>query len=404
MTNLVRTIEDMEKLFYSQKGQAFLAQDDLVQPFKTKSDAPVTTGVTGVYQATYGAQAWIQLNQEANTFGMFAKVPWGRSGIRVITARAGSRPYGGVAEGGSIAETIKPTWKQVSMGPKTMHVPFENSEIQEALVKAGGDDAIASLDELRGYFNNEHKEDINAALNTQNGTLASNNFESIDRIIGSYAEFSNCKENDESSAYTAGDLDPYGVTAGDFDRDGGAGWTDAYVNHNSSTVRSLTDSILQAMVQNTLKNGANPAGQIIQTGYDTWATINQLYDPQVRYSLIGAKNFAGSVNGIKTLEGQAFGTQTATLFNKPVIMSKDNVQDTGGISRIYMMDTSNPEGNDIPRMCIKVLKPTQYFEAGMNNNTPFAVDKFSTKGMLRTIGELACTFYKAQGKARDLKA
>lgn len=400
--DLIRTIEDMEKLFYSQKGQAFLARSDMVQPFVTKADAPVTTGITGVYQATYGAQAWVQLNQEANTYGVLAKVPWGKSGFRAITARAGSRPYGGVEEGGTLAESIKPTWAQVSNLPKTMHVVFENAEIQEALLKMGLDDATASMDDLREYFTVEHAEDINAALNTQNGALASNNFESIDRIIGSYAELSNCKENDESTAYTAGDLDSYASAS--FDRDGGASWTDAYVNHNSSTVHSLTDSILQSLIQNTLTNGANPKGQIIQTGYDTWAAVNQLYDPQVRYNLIGAKDFAGSVNGIKTLEGQSFGTQTATLMNRPVIMSKDTVQDTGGISRIYMMDVSNPDGKPIPRLCLKTLRPTQYYEAGMNNGTPFAVGKLTTKGMFRTISELTCRFFKAQGKARDLKA
>lgn len=402
MTTKINTIEDMEKLYYSKQGQAFLNSADMAQPFLTKTDAPVTTGTTGVYNAMYGAQAWVQFNQEANTLGMMSMVPWGKSGFRAITARAGSRPYGGVAESGALGASIKPTWTQVSNLPKTMKVVFENSEIQEALVNMGGDDATASMDDLRAYFTNEHKEDMNSALNTQNGTLAGNNFESIDRIIGSYDELNNCSENDGSTPYTAGDLDPY--ASSEFDRDGGASWTDAYVNHNSSTVRSLTDSILQAMVQNTLTNGANPNGQVIQTGYDTWAAINQLYDPQVRYNLIGNKNFSGSVNGIKTLEGQAFGTQTATLFNKPVIMSKDTVQDTGGISRIYMMDLSNPDGKDLPRLCMKVLKPTQYFEAGMNNNTPFAVDAFATKGLYRTSSELTCRYFKAQGKGRDLKA
>lgn len=405
MADTIQTIEDLEKVFYSQRGQAFLNSGDL-STFISKTDAPVLSSTTGVYNAVYGVQAWSQLNQEANTFGILPKVPYGRTGMRVLTARGNTRPYGGVGEDGTIPELIKPTFAEVSFLPKTMASVFGNTEVQEFLATSGKDDSTASMNDLRGYFMVEHKEDINAALNTQNGTLASNNYESIDRIIGSYAELNADKENDQSTGYAAGDLDPYGASSGDLDRDGGAGWTDAYVGLAATpgTVESITDSKLQALLQNTLANGADPKGQVIQTGYDSWSAINQLYDPQVRYNLIGQKNFSGSVNGIKTMEGQGFGTTTATLFDRPVILSKDTVKDTGGISRVYMMDIGNPEGHEIPRLCLKVAKPTQYFEAGMNNGTPFAIDKLRTEGMLRTVGELSCRFYKVQGKLRDLKA
>jgi len=399
-SNVVKTIEDLEKLFYSVKGQQFLHPDDLMMPFVTK-DAAVTSGLTGVYNAVYGVQAWVQVNQEANTFGVLPKVPWGRSGWRAITARGNTRPYGGVAETGNIPDTIKPTFAEVSTKPKIAAVSFENTELQEFLATQSDDDAVAAMADLRTYFAVEHKEDINAMLNTQGGTTANNNFESIDRVVASYAEKTNCKENDESTAFSTNDLDIYSQ-----DRDSGATWTDAYVNYSSTSgsVRSLTDSVLQALVQNTLTNGANPNGQFFQTGYDTWAAINQLYDPQVRYNLIGTSTIQPGVNGIKTLEGREVGTQVATLFGKPVIISKDTVQDTGGISRIYLLDTSNPEGYDIPRLCIKIAKPTQYFEAGINAGTPHAINKFGTEGTFRTMGELICTFFKVQGKARDLKA
>lgn len=399
MDELITTIEDMENLYYSQKGRAFLNANDLVSPFVTKTDAPVTTSTTGVYNAVYGVQAWTQLNQEANTFGALPKVPWTRSGWRAITARAATRPYGGRAEGASLPDTIKPTFAEVSTKPKTSAQTFENTEVQEFLATQGGDDAFAAMADLRTYFGVEHKDDVNAQLNTQNGTVASNNFESIDRVCASYAEINNCKENDESTSYTTNDLDIYSL-----DRDTAAAWHDAYVGHNSSTVRALTDSVLQALIQNTLTNGANPEGQFWQTGYDAWSVINQTYDPQVRYNLIGSATIKPSVNGIQTIEGREVGTQVATLTGKPVITSKDTVQDTGGVARVYLLDTSNPEGFDIPRLCIKIAKPTQYFEAGMNQGNPFSVDKFTTKGMYRTMGELICTFFKVQGKARDLKS
>jgi len=399
MTEVIKTIEDMEKLYYTSIGQQYLGASDVQAGFIAKTDAPVVSTTTGVYNAVFGVQAWIQLNMEANTFGVLPKVPWTRSGFRAITARGNTMPYGGVAEGGAIADTVKPTFAEISTKPKTMHVTFESSEVQEFLADASDDDAIGSMQDLRTYFAAEHKEDINSALNTENGTLASNNFESIDRVVSSYAEVTNCSESDESTSYTTNDVDIYSQ-----DRDSAASFADAYVGHNSSTVRSLTDSVIQTLLQNTLTNGANPNGQFFQTGWDTWATINQLYESQVRYHLIGEARIQPSVNGIKTPKGNDVGLNVSTMFNKPVIISKDTVQDTGGISRLYLLDSSNPEGYEHPRLCIKVAKPTQYFEGGMNDGSPFAVDKFSTKGLYRTMGELICPFFKVQGKVRDLKA
>ncbi len=390
----------MELLYYTGPGQRFLQQDDLLSPFIAKADSPVLTTTTGVYNAIYGMQAWVQLNQEANTFGVLPKLPWTRSGWRVITARAGSLPQGGVAETAALPDSIQPTFAEVETKPKISADVFENSEMQEFLATQGGDDAFGRMADLRTYMGVQHKEDINVQLNTQNGTLASNNFESVDRVAANNSEFAGNSDSG-GSAYSSGDLDIYTVGAGNVDRDSST-WGDAYVNHNSGTDRSLTDSILQALVQNTLANGANPEGQFIQTGYDSWATINQLYDTQVRYNLIGSATIQPGVNGIKTLEGRAVGTNVATLYNRPVILTKNTVQDS--ISRVYLLDTSNPEGFDYPRLFLKIAKPTQYFEAGMNQGTPFAVDKFGTQGMYRTMGEIICTFFAAQGKARDLKA
>lgn len=402
----INTIEEMERLYYSKKGIPFLQPDDVMSPFITK-DAPVLSSTSGVYNAVYGAQAWSQLNLEANTFGSLPKMPHIRSGWRLITVRAHSQGTGGQAENASLPATLKPTFIEASTKPKLVAINFENSEVQEFLATDGGDDAYAAMADLRTILGVEHKEEMNYELNIQNGTPAANNVESVDRIVGSYAELNNCSENDESTPYSAGDMDPYGAAATSAwnDRDNGATvQLDAYVNHNSSTVRSLTDSILQTTLQNTLTNGANPNGQHYQTGYDTWAVINQLYDPQVRYNLIGVAAIQPGVNGIKTLEGQGVGLNVATLFGKNVIVSKDTVQDTGGISRFYMLDTSNPEGFDLPRLCLKVAKPTQYFEAGMNQGTPFAINKFGTEGMYRTMIEVICTFMAAQGKIRDIKS
>lgn len=393
--DIIQTVEDMERLYYTPEGQPFLRPDDLQSPFIQKVDEPVLTTTTGVYNAIYGVQAWVQLNMEANTFGILPKLPWTRSGWRAITARAGTSGGGGVAEGGALPESVKPTFAELSTKPKTVARVFENSEVQEFLATSRADDAAAAMADLRTYFGVQVKEDINVQLNTDSGTLAGNNLESVDRVCGSYDEVNECTDG-AGSSYDTDDVDIYSQ-----DRDTEDLWSDAYVNDNNGTDRSLTDSVLQSLVQNTLTNGANPDGQTFQSGYDTWSVINQLYDAQVRYNIVGVQNVQVGVNGIQTLAGKDVGLNVSTLYNKPFIVSKNTNKDT--ISRIYLLDTSNPEGFDYPRLFIKVAKPTQYFEAGINQGTPFAVDKFTTKGMYRFMGELICTFFKAQGKARDLK-
>lgn len=396
MSGEVKTIEEFERLWYSPVAMQFLSEEDLASPFVQKADAPVLTTTTGVWQAIYGRYAWAQLNMEANVFGVLPKVPFGRSGWRVITARAGTLPYGGTAEAGTLAETIKPTFATASAKPKTVHSTFEVSELQEFMATEGQDDAYASMAEMRAYMATEFKENLNVQLMTQNGTLAGNNLESVDRVVGSHSERINCRENNQVSPYSDDDLDIYGL-----DRDTADSWADAYVGHNSSVNRDLTDTLILTLIRNVLTNGGNPT--FFLTGYDTNATITELYNPVVRYSVLGQATIQPSVNGIQTMEGIATGINVATLHGYPLIISKNTVQDAGGISRLYLLDISNPEGYDLPRLSVKVAKPVQYFEAGMEQATPFAVGKISNKGMLRIMGEIICTFFGAQGKLRDIK-
>lgn len=397
----VTTIEELERLYYSRAGMQFLKQDDLIAPFVTKADDPVLRSTSGVFNAIFGAQAWIQLNMEANAFGVLPKTPWGRSGWRTISARAVATPSGGVGEAAAIPDSIKPTFIEVSTNPKTVAHVFEVSEIHEFLGTEGDDDTYATMANLRQYMIKEHKEHLNAMLLTMNGTLASNNFESVDRIVGSNSEIANCNEpNDQTTAYTTGDLDIYGL-----DRDAAAAWHDAFVSHNSSTNRSLTDNLINSLIRNVINNGSNYQGSVFFTHNDTWAVINQLYETQVRYNILGETQTQPSINGIKAvMPGASFGVPTSTLYNRPVILSKNVIQNSGGVGHLYLLDISNPEGYDYPRLFIKIAKPTQYFEAGITQGNPFAIDKLSNQGMYRTMGEVICTFFAAQGKIRDIQS
>lgn len=379
MSFKIKTIEDMEKLYYSEQGSQIVA----------KSDAPVISSTTGVYNAVFGAKVWNQLNTEANVFAVLPKYPQRRSGWRVETARPATSG-GGVSENGTLPDTIKPTWKEVSTKPKSIAHTFDVSEVQEFLANSE-DDAIGAMAQMRARMAEHHKEMLNVMLLTDVDTLASDNMESLDRVVSSYSEVS-----DSTIGLDAGDSDIYSI-----DRDASSSWADAYVDHNSGTDRSLTDSILRTLINTTHERGANPNGQVFITGYDTMTAIEGLYESQVRYNPMGETMVELGVNGVKTPKGADFGMKVRSIYGIPVILSKDVAKDT--ISRIYLLDISDPEGYGEPRLGLRIAKPTQYFEAGMNTGDPFGIDRLGTEGMYRTMGELICTNFRVQGKVRDLK-
>lgn len=370
----IRTIQDLERVYY---GRDF--------DFFQKADAPVLSTTTGVYNAIFGAQVWAQINQEANAWGLLPKVPWVRSGWRVLTVRAGSTADGGVAENAAIPDTIKPTFQEISTKPKTVAHTFDVSEIQDFLATSG-DDAIGDMQFMRTVMGAKHREAMNQQLLVDFDTAAGDGLESLDRVAAS--------DNEETSlSYTAGDADIYGI-----DRSANS-WSDAQISHASGTDRVLTDKLIRTMLNDIKNNGGNTT--LILTGNDTMTSIQGLYDSQVQYNPLGETTVKIGVNGVETEEGIGVGITVATLYRIPLFTSKDVQKDT--ISRIYFLDTSDPEGFGVPRLRIEIAKPTQYFEAGMNTNDPFGINRLGNEGMYRTMGELKCSFFAAQGKIRDLK-
>ncbi len=366
-------------------GQKYLTRDESSYSF-TKADADVTTGVTGVYNAIYGANAWIQANHEANAFGVLPKYAATKTGWRVITADAGSAADGGVAENGVIPDTTKPTYLEISAVPKTVAHSFSASEVQDAISEAG-DDTTGTMPHLRNYFSSKHKLALNQQLLRDVDSTADTRMESIDRVVSSNAEVDNIGLN-------AGDADIYGL-----DRDAAAAWHDAVVDDNSGVDRDLTDNLLLDLQDNTFEAGANSTFWL--TGTDTYASIQALFEPQVRYQVLGSTKAQLTMNGIQTPEGIEVGITVSQLHGKPLIISASTQKDV--ISRIYLLDTSDPEGFGISRLGIRVHRPTQYFENGIANGDPFGINRFGDEGVYRTMAELIAKRFDVQGKIRDLK-
>lgn len=354
-----------------------------------KADAPVLTTTTGVFNPVFGAQAFSQLNMEGNAFAALPKYPWQKSGWRAITADAGSAADGGVSENGAIPDTIKPTFAEIEVSVGEVSHSFDISYSNELLANTG-DDSIAKMEALRTYFAALHAKRINEQLLVDVDTAYSSGFESIDRVVSSNAEVSNL-------SLDANDADIYGL-----DRDGGATWADAVVDDNSGTDRTFQLSLVEDTLATLEANGART--NIILTGSDTkWRIISQAQN-SVRYrGILSSETVSLGVNGVSTEEGMNFGVRVRAIYDIPLISSQAVPKDT--ISRIYLLDTTLQAETGVPRLGIAMLSPTLYFESGMSaaNPNPFAIGRFGTEGLFYTAGQLVCTFFKAQGKIRDLK-
>ncbi len=354
-----------------------------------KVNAPVLSGTTGVYNAVFGAQAFSQLNGEANVFALMPKIPWDTSGYRAITADAGSTAGGGVAENGTIPDTIKPTFAEITTPPKQVAHTFDVSYLHEGRIQKG-DDGVGDMPFLRGYFATLHAKRINEQLCVDANTLAGVNFESIDRVTFSAAA-------QAALSYTAGDDDIYGIDRGN------NSWADAVVDHNSGVDRTLTDQLIRDTLSTLETNGGRT--NLFLTGNDTKWRVYGLYENQIRYPGVLQKNemVRIGINGVNTEEGLGMGQRVASVYGVPLFVSQAVQQDT--ISRIYLLDTTMNDESGVPRLFIALLYPTLYFESGMSasNPDPFAINRFGTQGIYFTAGELICTFFKAQGSIRDLK-
>lgn len=346
-----------------------------------KADAPLLSTTTGWWSTIFGRKVWAQLNYEANAFAILPKKPWSQTGFRVESAYpvvVGSWPVGGVAEDAQISasDSIKPTWLEIETDPKTILHFFDSSEVAEFL--AGIDDSIDAISELRKVVGMFHSTQINEMLMTATGTLAGDNIESLDRVVSSYDEVTNCAD------VGAGDSDIYGI-----DRDAAVSWADAVVNENGDTDRVLTLKIIDETLKDIWQNGGKP--NVILTGFDTLVEWQSLLEAQRRFMQTTrvVPTFAGIQGAAPGVEA---GFMVATYHGIPIIPTHRCTNGGSGISHIFMLDTNY--------IHFKVARPTQYLES----RDMLALDRLGMRGAYRTMGELLCNRFNVHGKIRDLVA
>ena len=385
--NYVRTVTDMERYYYgagNAMGYSYTGSELL------KADAPMLSTTAGTYQAIYGRKVWSQLNQEFNAFSILPKRPWDRSGWRVITEKPNSGVlHGGIAENGTLPETVKPLFQHVAAKPKTIAHSFDMSEV--AIFLADKDDGLGDIRSvLKEEMGKHHAEMVNKMLLVDTSTVAGNNFESLDRITagdGAGTGLTGLKTtggNEHVDA--AADLDIYSI-----DRSANS-WSAAEVNCAADAAagsrRTLSLDHLDTIFQQIWERGGNP--KVMLTGYDTLMRLQQLLQAQQRF--MEEKRVTPTYNGVKGVPGIEAGFIVATYNGVPIIPSKDVEKD--GLSRMYLLDTDY--------MYFSTAIPTQYFESGIETGDPFAINRLGQEGLYRTMGEVWTTFFGAQASIRDL--
>lgn len=393
---------DIEKFYLGGTQAPFYALEEF-----EKAQGTVSTALgTPFWNIIYGAQAWRQMNMEANVFGVLPKTDYPRSGWRVISTLSTTPNSIVTGETGQIPGPYYPEVKVVRSKPKVLSISFKVSEVLNELAARGSDDVWANIHGIRTYYMAEFVKLVNKLLlqpavgrnSTDIPAIDSGAITSLDQIVSSAGEASFIYGASIPSQ-VVNNVNVYGL-----DRFGGDSWSNAVVLYPSSgSTQSLTDALIRQLDVETKRQGANPtdAGRLWVTGLKTWAAINGLYTQFMRYLPVSeAKITIGEMGYQYVPEGQNIGLRVAMLYNKPVIISTDVYEDSGGYERIYLLDVSDMEGFGAPRLGISVLRPVEYFETRAEHFP--LLREFTYMGVYRMISETIARYLTGQGKIRDL--
>lgn len=401
MSGYFKTIGDLERATYG------IGSDNILKSATTGIHGAhfdnATDQTTALYNIVYGQKVWSMINREINALSMLPKKPWKSSGWRMLKSRAiggnadsfsvsDADDLGGVAENVALSAitNVKPDYTTLTVTPKTVAHTFEISEIAQMM--AGLDDGIGDLiANYREEVGITHAEVMNAMVlqdltTTAGKGLGDSNLNNPDQMITSlYKMISTYVESNAVSNY-ANKLELYGQTRAS----SGTEYLESYVDSNSGTDRNLTVNLLNTALRNLMARGGDP--KVILTGYDTIQTLGELLQAQERF--MGRTEVVPSHSGIKGVSGREMGFRVATYHDIPIIPVKDMPNGGAGLSDMLILDTDH--------LFLCTLKPTEYFEGGINADV-FGHGKLGHRGLYRTVAETVCTYFRGQGKIIDLQ-
>ena len=375
----------------------------------------------GVWNPIYGAQAWYQLNTEANWFAAMPKLTWDKSGFRTINGYTRTASTMAISETGTLPTPTIPTIQVVKITPKIAINTFETSQVTQMLATESMDDIYGNLDVIRNFYATEHVKLINEQIGQKAiGTTAATSvsgagrlqFESIDRIVSSYAEGVAAGLSSTSNPTLGNVLNPW---LGAINRANGASIYDAYVVSGTTAMENndkgvftvasdtftpapLTVASLLNTIQGAKVNGSN--ANVVVTGYKTYAAIANLFQEIVRYFPMSETPVKFDLNGIESGEGVIGGVQVSTVFGIPLIQAVNTPSSNGKYENIYFLDTTDTEGYGYGRLGVQVLQPPTYLET--TSRDFILLQQLAYEGMYETIGEMVTRFFGANAKIRDI--
>ena len=465
MSGYIKTIKDLENATYGIRGgfsNQMLKAAGVVGGLATGHDTTLglngtawsSTSAAALYNKIYGQKVWSMINQEVNALSILPKRPYTQSGWRVMTKRPlggadpafgiGTTAYsagnamlaphadgiGGTQENASIGtgndiQPLAPEYTTLFMSPKIIAHMFDYSELAAEMAKIddGIGDLRAMIREDMGKLHAEVQSKMavmpleNYDLDSGGSASASGaqtyadmevNLTSLLKIVSTSAEVHElATQNILASANGAAATDAaklYGNTDRVASTAVGTsiGFMDAEVSlgdgYAAAEQRSLTLSVINSLIQNLRLAGGSP--NVILTGYDTIQQLADLLQAQERF--MDTKEIMPTHNGVKGVKGSEVGFRVASYYDLPLIPSKDmpktrhdTLTAASSLSDMLFLDTDH--------LWLAVLKPTEYFEDGINHGNPFGVGTLGNQGLFRTMGEIGCSFFKGQGKITNIK-
>lgn len=390
--------------------------DDAVEALSAISqEATYSTGDAALVNDLFGAALYVQTNLEANGYGSLPKID--RSGMNTnasqplpLTFRAAHSPPAlqATGEGSSLPDGRKYSSEEVSAGIKQSEAKIEQTHLKQVraeILDGVPWNELTRVDELYQELAID-RDGVMAAVSANNGGYSGRDkITELDRIIASGDEEANATDT-SSTAFADGDLDVYNI-----DRSADS-WADAFVDHNSGTLRQLTESLVDSFLAEFFDFGsASRDNCYILTGRKTASVLGEIqsdstdgvqavvnYDP----SDIGRDG----VNDAETVMGLPTNTKSRHYKGIPIVPSQHIPSDSLG--RIYVIPTDSISFGDgqVPRIAVEELRSPHYEELTDANpeNAPFlSQDKKENAAYYLMDHEVVARDFSALGKLRDLQ-
>ena len=394
--------------------------DDLEQ------QATFGTDTTGLVNDIAGLVLYNQVNMKNNLLGALPEVD--RTGEENVspgdTPAMGFRSIfnppsiSGVSGGGSVPTAVTADIRKVKADGRISSMAIESDIIADIESRLGHD--TIGLEELvdimRDYMTRSVERDalartVNATGSTAGDTPQYGNDDlllSIDRAIASEDEETNGVDAN-GDAFSDGDLDVYDIDRSATGADGSneANWADAYVDHNSGTLRQLTSDRVNTFIDNYVQNGsAERENVMLVTGYNTARVMSDLKESQFRADALQAPS-RESVNDAETRMGANFNAQISHWDSMPLIVAETVPSDS--LERIYALDPTPAQtgqgGEAKPKIALENYRAPDVWRAGVDAPVnPLATGEFKNEALFAMYHELVVRDFSAMGKLRDVEA